>query len=226
MKAILLGIIVGISSLEIAWADAQSQAINLSIVSRCGASVVLEKAQVSSEDGRPIAEVPLTRLGPFFYGGHVSVAPGRYLVGASAGSKCFGGAEITVLPNRDRNMGIVVAPLGNGHYDAHAFLYGTLPFAGFVRGSLVGEKFEIPIEVDVGAYYAEHAYPGKYLLKLSYGDSLECRLPVVVPQQGTGTRLDISVQQTQQCLGFPYRIPSTGERGFIQLFPSPSPSPQ
>ena len=130
------------------------------------------------------------------------------------------------MPNRDRNVGTAVTPLGNGHYDAHAFLYGTLPFTGFVRGALVGEKFEIPIEVDAGAYYAEHAYPGKYLLKLFYGDSLECLLPVVVPQQGTGTRLDISVKQAQQCLGFPYHIPSTGESGFIQLFPSPSPSPK
>jgi hypothetical protein len=225
MKAILLGIIVGLSSLEIAWADAQSQAINISIVSRCEASVVLEKAQVSSEDGRQIGEVPLTRLGAFFYSGQAAVAPGRYLVGASAGRKCFGGAEITVLPNSDRSVGIEVTPLGNGHYDAHAFLYGTLPFVGFVSGSLVGEKFEIPIEVDAGAYYAEHAYPGNYVLKLSYGDSLECRFPVVVPQQGTGARLDISVQQAQQCLGFPYHIPSTGERGFVPLFPSPSPGP-
>lgn len=225
MKSLLLGIIVGLSALEIAWAGAQSQAINITIVSRCGASVALEKAQVSSEEGRQIEEVPLTRLGPFVYSGHAAVAPGRYLVGASAGSKCFGGAKITVLPGRDRNVGTEVTPLGNGHNDAHAFLYGTLPFVGFVRGSLVGEKFEIPIEVDAGAYYVEHALPGNYLLKLSYGDSLECRLPVVVPQQGTGTRLDISVQQAQQCLGFPYHIPSTGERGFIQLFPSPSPSP-
>lgn len=222
----MLGVIVGLSySPHIAWADAPSQAINITIVSRCGASVALEKAWVSSEDGREIADVFLTRLGSFLYTGHTAVAPGRYLVGASIGSKCWGSTDVTVLPNRDRNVGTEVTPLGNGHHDAHAFLYGTLPFAGFVRGSLVGEKFEIPIEVDAGAYYAEHAIPGKYVLKLSYGDSLECRLTVVVPQQGTGTRLDISVKQAQQCLGFSYHIPSTGERGFIQLFPSPSPSP-
>jgi hypothetical protein len=116
-----------------------------------------------------------------------------------------------------------VTPLGSGHYDAHAFLYGTLPFGGFVRGTLIGKRGEEPVEIGGGAYYAEHEYPGTYVLKLSYDDSLECRIPVEIPERGR--RLDISAQGAQQCLGFPYHYPSTGERGFIPLFPSPSPSP-
>ena len=135
----------------------------------------------------------------------------------------LGGTEITVLPGRVRNVGIVVTPLGSGHYDAHAFLDGTLPFTGFVRGALIGNGYNDPVEIDAGAYYAEHEYPGTYLLKLSYGDSLECRIKVVIPQ--AGMRLDINVQQAQECLGFPHHYPATGERGFILLFPLPSPSP-
>ena len=128
-----------------------------------------------------------------------------------------------MLPGRARNFGIEVTPIGSTHYDAYAFLDGTLPFAGFVRGTLTSKGFEDPVEVDAGAYYAEHEFPGRYLLKLSYGDFLECRLAVVIPPRGI--RLDIRVQQAQQCLGFPYHYPATGERGFILVFPSPSPSP-
>ena len=176
------------------------------------------------ENGRLVTDIPLTRVGSYFYVGHTAVAPGHYLVAASLPPKCWGGLEITVLPGHDRNVGIEVSPLGSGHYDAHAFLYGTLPFAGFVRGTLIGKGLEKPIEVDVGAYYAEREYPGSYLLKLSYGDSLECRIPVIIPQRGV--RLDISLQRAQECLGFPYHYPTTGERGFVPLFPSPSPSPE
>jgi hypothetical protein len=224
MKWALLGfiIIVSMSLSRVVLAETGSP-VNLTVVSRCGASLVLEKAGLNLEDGHPVAEISLTRVGLFFYSGHATVQPGRYLVGASAGSKCWGGTEITVLPGHVRNAGVEVTPLGSGHNDAHAFLYGTLPFAGFVRGALIGKRFEDPIEIDGDAYYAEHEYPGIYLLKLSYGDSLECRITVVIPQRGM--RLDISVQQAQQCLGFPYHYPATGERGFIPLFPSPSPSP-
>ena len=91
-------------------------------------------------------------------------------------------------------------------------------------GRLLANSLRDQVEVDSGAYYVEHEYPGAYLLKLTYGDSLECRIPVVIPQRGM--RLDISMQQAQQCLGFPYHHPETGERGFILLFPSPSPSPE
>jgi hypothetical protein len=216
-------VIASMSLSSLALADAESQSVNLTIVSRCGASTVLEKAELNKEDGRAAADIPLTRLGAFLYSGHVTVAPGRYLVGANVRSKCWGGREITVLPGRVRNVGIEVTTLGSGHYDAHAFLYGTLPITGFVRGSLIGKGSEDPVEIDAGAYYAEHEYPGTYLLKLSYGDSLECRIPVVIPQEGM--RLDISVQEAQHCLGFPYHYPATGERGFILLLPSPSPSP-
>ena len=209
-----------------AFADTTAQAVNVTVVSECGASVVLQKATLNMEDGRPVADARLTRVGPFFYVGHATVAPGRYWVGASVLPKCWGGAEVTVLPGHDRNVGIDVTPLGSGHFDAHAFLYGTLPFAGFVRGTLIGKRSENPVEIDGNAYYAEHAYPGDYVLKLSYGDWLECRIPVVVPEQGQGARLDISAQQAQQCLGYPYRYPSTGESGFAPLFPSPSPSPK
>jgi hypothetical protein len=212
-----------------ALAEPELQTVNLTVVSRCGASLVLEKAGLNMQDGRPVANIPLTRVGSFFYVGRATVAPGRYLVGVSVLPKCWGGALITVLPGHDRNVGTVVTPLGNGHYDAYAFLYGTLPFAGFVRGTLTYvsgplnlKGAEEPIEVDSGAYYAEHAYPGTYLLKLSYGDDLECRMTVVVPKQGA--RFDISASQAQQCIGFPYHYPSTGERGFVPLFASPSPT--
>ncbi len=211
-------------------ADRGSQTLNLTIVSRCGASLVLEKAEAYAADGRVLG-ILLTRVSPFIYVGNASVAPGRYSVGASVLPKCWGGTEITVLPGHDRNVGTEVTPLGSGHYDAHAFLYGTLPFAGFVSGTLTYvsgpldlKGAEQPVEVDSGAYYAEHAYPGVYLLKLAYGDSLECRMTVAIPTQGV--RLDISAEQAQQCLGFPYHYPSTGERGFDLLFPSPSPSPR
>ena len=212
-------------------AETERQTVNLTVVSRCGASVVLEKAGLNMQDGRSVADIPLTRVGSFFYAGRTTVGPGRYLVGVSVQPKCWGGALITVLPGHDRNVGTEVTPLGNGHYDAHAFLYGTLPFAGFVSGTLLYvsgpldlKGTEEPVEVDSGAYYAEHAYPGVYLLKLSYGDSLECRMTVVVPKQGA--RLDISAQQVQQCIGFSYHYPGTGKRGFIPLFASPSPSPK
>ncbi len=99
----------------------------------------------------------------------------------------------------------------------HTLFFTERYFAGLVSGTLTYvsgplnlKGAEEPVEVDSGAYYAEHAYPGSYLLKLSYGDSLECRITLVVPKQGT--RLDISAKQAQQCLGFPYHSPETGER--------------
>jgi hypothetical protein len=225
--AILMSILLASEAL----AETSPQTVNLTVISRCGASLVLEKAGLNMQDGRPVADIRLARVGSFFYVGRTTVAPGRYLVGASVLPKCWGSALITVLPGHDRNVGIEVTPLGSGHYDAYAFLYGTLPFAGFVSGTLTYvsgplslKGAEEPVEVDSGAYYAEHAYPGSYLLKLSYGDSLECRITLVVPKQGT--RLDISAKQAQQCLGFPYHYPETGERGFIPLFASPAPSPK
>jgi hypothetical protein len=214
-----------------ALAETKPQTVNLTVVSRCGASLALQKAGLNTQDGGPVADIPLTRVGSFFYIGNTTVAPGRYLIGVSVLPKCWGAALITVLPGHDRNVGIEVTPLGTGHYDAYAFLYGTLPFAGFVSGTLTYvsgplnlKGVEDPVEVDSGAYYVEHAYPGVYLLKLSYGDSLQCRIRVVVPKQGA--RLDVSADQAQQCLGFPYHYPSTGESGFILLFPSPSPNPK
>ena len=203
-----------------------SQTVNLTVVSRCGMSVILEKAGVYTMVGRAVVDMPLTRVGLFFYTGHAPVTPGQYHVGVSVGGtviKCWGGAKATVLPGHDRDVGIEVTPLGTGHYDAYAFLYGTLPFKGFVRGTLIGKNVELPVDIDHSAYFVEHAYPGNYLLKLSYGDSLECRIQVVIPTRGM--RVDISVQEAQQCLGFPYHLPSTGERGFVPVFPSPSPSP-
>ena len=150
-----------------ALAETSPQTVNLTVVSRCGASLVLEKAGLNMQDGRPVADIPLARVGSFFYVGRTTVAPGRYLVGVSVLPKCWGSALITVLPGHDRNVGIEVTPLGSGHYDAYAFLYGTLPFAGFVSGTLTYvsgplnlKGAEEPVEVDSGAYYAEHAYPG------------------------------------------------------------------
>ena len=207
--------------------ETTSQTVSLTVVSRCGASVVLEKAELGTTDGRTTVDIPLIRVGSFFYTGRTTVAPGRYHVGAlvrgaTARNDCWGGTEIAVLPGHDRNVGIEVTPLG-GHYDANAFVYGTLPFGGFTRGVLIGKSFENPVEIDGDAYYAEHTVPGSYLLKLSYGESLECRISVVIPEQGT--RMDVSLQQAQQCLGFPYHDPSTGESGFVPIFPSPSPRP-
>jgi hypothetical protein len=203
-------------------AETASQMVKLTVVSLC-ASIMLEKAELNTDDGRRIVDMPLTRINSVFYAGHAAVAPGRYFVGATARSKCWGGTKITVLHGHDRDVGIQVTPLGSGHYDAQAFLYGALPFGGFVAGALVGKGFEDTVEIDHGAYYVEHAQPGSYLLKLSYGDSLECRIPVVIPNQGM--RLDIGVKLAQNCLGFPYQNPGTGKLGFIPLFPSPSPSP-
>ncbi len=203
-------------------AETRLQIVNLTVVSRCGTAGVLERAGLNLRDGRTVGDIPLSRVGLIFYSGHATVAPGRYLIGVTR-SRCWGGTEITVLPGHDRDVGIEVTPLGGVHYDAHAFLDGTLPFGGFVRGALIGKGYDDQAEIDRGAYYVEHETPGSYLLKLSYGDSLECRIPVNVPEQGL--RLDISVQQAQRCLGFPYHIPSTGESGFNPLFPSPTPNP-
>lgn len=203
-------------------ANAPSQSVYLTVISRCGNSIILAKAEISALDGHPVADIPLKRAGPYFYTGQTIADPGTYRVGLSE-EKCWGDAKITVLPGHDRYVGIEVTPLGMGHHDAYAFLYGTLPFAGFVRGTLVGKHFEDPVDIDRDAYYVEHAYPGSYVLTLFYVDSLQCRLPITIPEHGM--RLDIGVEQMQQCIGFPYHHPSTGESGFVPLFPSPSPSP-
>jgi hypothetical protein len=211
-----------------ALAETEPQTINLTVVSRCGASLVLEKAGLNMQAGRPVADMPLTRIGSFFYVGRATVAPGRYLVGVSVLPKCWGSALITVLPGHDRNFGIEVTPLGSGHHDAHAFLYGTLPFAGFVSGTLTYvsgplslKGAEEPVEVDSGAYYAEHVYPGVYFLKLSYGDSLECRVTVVVPKQGV--RLDRTTIQAPESAAsfccFPHRHPAPVNLSANALWP-------
>ena len=68
-----------------AFAETSPQTVNLTVISRCGASLVLEKAGLNMQDGRPVADIlRLARVGSFFYVGRTTVAPGRYLVGASA----------------------------------------------------------------------------------------------------------------------------------------------
>jgi hypothetical protein len=230
MRRALLAFAIALSStvLNSAVAETTLQRVNLAVVSRCGASVVLEKATLVAEDGRPAADIPLKPIGPYFYAGQVTAAPGTYHVGVSKPGPtiktgCWGGAKLTVLPGHDRNVGIEVVEIGGAHYDAYAFIYGTLPFGGFVRGTLVGKRFEQPVDIDNNAYYVEHAFPGNYLLKLYYSDALECRVQIAIPENGL--RYDISVHELQQCFGFPYHFPSTGESGFIRIFASPSPPP-
>ena len=124
--AILMSILLASEAL----AETSPQTVNLTVISRCGASLVLEKAGLNMQDGAPVADIRLARVGSFFYVGRTTVAPGRYLVGASVLPKCWGSALITVLPGHDRNVGIEVTPLGSGHYDAYAFLLRNVAFRG------------------------------------------------------------------------------------------------
>jgi len=155
----------------------------------------------------------------------VAVAAGRYGVGANLHNKCFGGDEITVLPGHDRDIGIEVVPFGGTVWDANASVSGTLPFKGFLRGTLSGRFGEEPIDVQGTAYYSERISVGSYTLKLEYGDGLECRIPVEISAYNEIKRLDISAQQMQQCIGYPYHYPGTGESGFIPLYRPSTPSP-
>jgi len=202
------------------------QVVNFTIVSQCGPTIILHKAYVSSEDGHKTTYVDLSRETSVFYSGHVAVPPGRYDIGVNVGKnrdQCFGGSAVAVLPGRQRDIGIRVGRYGRV-VDAHSFLYGTLPISGFFRGDLVGSGDDIPVDIEHLAYYINNVSPGIYLLKLFYGpeSTLECRITVTIPTQGA--RADIDLQKVRVCLGFGYHL-GTGERGFIQLFPSPSPSP-
>jgi len=226
MKRALLAFVFTLAStlLGAAAAEKQTQRVILTVVSRCGTSVVLEDADLSTKDGHQAAIIPLVRIGTYFYRGEAAAEPGTYDVGLDIPKKkCWGGTKLHILRGHDRTAGIVVSPLGPGHYDAYDFVYGTLPFAGFLRGTLMGKSFDQAVEIDHDAYYVEHAYPGSYVLRLFYDNSLECRLPITIPQDGI--RIDVSVEQAERCIGFPYRYQSTGESGFMPLFPSPSPSP-
>ena len=221
--ALVTGSALVISFCSQGLAAADSQTIYLTIVSRCDPSVVVGEALARREGPSPTdIRVPLMRIAPFFYTGHIKVSPGRYDVGARIQSRCFGAAEVTVLPAHDRDVNIEVGAEG-AVWDAHAFLYGTLPFKGFAGGTLAGNFGEKAIEIDGQAYYAEHVSPGGYVLELSYNGDLECRIPVVITSSYEGQRLDISIERMQQCIGYPFHYPGTGGSGFTHLYPTSTP---
>ena len=84
-------------------AETERQTVNLTVVSRCGASVVLEKAGLNMQDGRSVADIPLTRVGSFFYAGRTTVGPGRYLVGRKCPTQVLG-RRADYGPSRSRSQ--------------------------------------------------------------------------------------------------------------------------
>ncbi len=65
ISAILMSILLASEAL----AEASPQTVNLTVISRCGASLVLEKAGLNMQDGHPVADVRLARVGRSFTSG-------------------------------------------------------------------------------------------------------------------------------------------------------------
>lgn len=150
---------------------------------------------------RKIGLIQLDRASPELYIAHTNIEPGHYAIAVQDGF-CRDQLIFTVLPDRQRSIGFVLADHGRAHHDAHAFLAGTLPMTGFSSASLVsGNGVQVPLILDNDAYYGEHLLDGTYTLVLYLPEqNLECRIPVTI--SGSGSIVNISAGEITKYIGY------------------------
>ena len=117
---------------------------------------------------REIGLVPLQHKTQNLYTGNSQVQPGHYTLSVQDGF-CVAHVAITVLAKRDRNVGVILREGSRTHYDAHAYVAGTLPIAGISSATLMSKNgASTPLIVDRSAYYGEHLADGSYTLVLNF----------------------------------------------------------
>ena len=138
-----------------------------------------------SDDSNRYDKLKLSAVAQGMYNGSLRLMPGHYTVSAQDGF-CEGGARITVLPGRDRKIGMVLRQ-GRVIFGSHSYVAGTLPINGFARAFLTGiSGDQHDLTLDGGAYYGENLPPGQYILTLAFFNSdLSCRIPVTIGDNGT-----------------------------------------
>jgi hypothetical protein len=128
--------------------------------------------------------VPLTERSPGYYVGTVSVAPGHYSLAVRDGF-CDGGARVTVLPDYDRHIGLILREHSGSTYDFESYVAGALPIHVTNVYLLAPNGAEIPLDLDNGAIYGEGLPVAKYVLRLLFYDpNLECRIPISLNHGG------------------------------------------
>lgn len=159
--------------------------------------------------------ITLTAQPGGFYSGVVNMPPGHYSLSVRDGF-CQGNERFTVLPGRDRDLGLVLRENHRSTYDFQSSLVGTLPL-GVRRAFLTAPNGgDIPLQLDSGAYYGEGLYAANYTLNLELQqDGLVCRLPVKVAYGEN--RRDVSSEDIIYSVGYYIRIHGQPER-FQLLF--------
>jgi hypothetical protein len=155
---------------------------------------------------REVGSVPLQHTAQNLYTGNSQVHPGHYTLSVQDGF-CVAHVAITVLAKRDRNVGLVLREGSRTHYDAHAYVAGTLPIAGISSATLMSKNgAATPLIVDRSAYYGEHLADGSYTLVLYFSEQdLQCRLPVAIT--GTGSIVDVGPSDITRTIGYLLRYP-------------------
>lgn len=194
-----------IVSVRASGAEPARQRISASIVT-CPDAASSNIAPTAALIGDDFESTPvlLERTSDGYYSGAVSVPPGHYALEAKVG-RCESGMRVTVLPNHDRNVGLVLRRHGRPVYEFESSLAGTLPLH-IERVSLTMQNgAEIPLTVDGKAYYGEDLPDVHYTLVLYLADDLLCEIPVTVNRGNN--RVNVSALDIRHTVGFLFKHP-------------------
>ena len=164
-----------------------------------------EPKAVLSDDAGNKTPVPLTQISPSYYTGTAAVQPIHYVLSATDGF-CAGGLRLTVLPNHDRHVGLVLV---QGHrliWDYDSSLAAPLPIS--VSGASLLEKngAETPLIIDSGVVYGEGFHAGNYTLRLTFLEqNFESRVPVSLKRGLNVVHLDTT--DIQENMGYVVKYP-------------------
>lgn len=170
------------------------------------------------EGNAEVTQLTLTQSTEEEYEGQSQIAPGHYSLIVEAGS-CYANTDVTVVAGHARSVGVILQP-GRSHYDAHAFVAGTLPLGSISRAYLSRDMGSVafPLTIDNNVYYGQHLLDGEYTLVLVFGDQdLECRLPVTV--RGDGTIYNVSARDVLRSVGYQARYFGKPPQ-FLPLWPN------
>jgi hypothetical protein len=149
--------------------------------------------------------VAVTQASPGFYTGTAAVQPSHYELYAKDGF-CDGGLSLTILPNHDRHVGLVLVQGHRTIWDYDSSIAAALPIS--VSGAALLQKngAETPLIIDAGALYGEHFHTGDYTLRLDFfQQGFESRVPVSL-KRGVNV-VQLGAADIQRNMGYVVKYP-------------------
>jgi hypothetical protein len=157
------------------------------------------------DDAGNRTQVSLMQSSPGYYVGTVSVQPIHYVLSVRDGF-CDGGLRLTVLPNHDRHVGLVLVQGHRQIWDYDSSLAAALPI--YVSGASLLESngAETPLTIDYGVVYGEGFHTGHYTLRLVFSEQgFESRIPVSL-KRGVNV-LQVTPLDVQHNMGYVVKYP-------------------